>query len=534
MTSLAALSKFKNALTGMYTLGRALPTFFRARVTLSEAAQEVRAGIARRGETFLELARTEIYDRPASPYLRLLNLAGFRYPDLRAAVLRDGLEPTLTRLAAAGVYLTADEFKGKTDVVRGGCRFRVSAAVLRRHPAAPGLLVQTSGSSDRPVSTIASLGRLEFHVPAMAVFFSAHDFFVARHAFYDAVLPASGAMSNLLIYAKLGIAPDRWFARAIPAKNRLGPYYHAATTRLIAAMARRYGTGFPTPEFLDLDAIVGWLAVEGAEGHTCCLTTAASNAVRIAQLATQRAVSLRGTKFLVSGEPLTDAKREVITRSGAGVTCRYAFTDFGIAGFGCGNPGSADEVHVHQNVVAVVPHPEAFGGPQIHPLLFTSVDHRADRLLLNVANGDYGVLQSRNCGCALERVGLTLHLHRVRSYEKFTGEGMNYFYGDLLGFVERKLPAEFGGGPGDFQLVEEEDGDGRTRLTLRVDPKLGAMDEGRLLAHLRQELGRGAWANEFQARVWDQAGTLRVSREAPLASARGKILPLQLQKKRQS
>jgi hypothetical protein len=108
---------------------------------------------------------------------------------------------------------------------------------------------------------------------------------------------------------------------------------------------------------------------------------------------------------------------------------------------------------------------------------------------------------------------------------------MNYFYGDLLQFVERTLPAEFGGGPGDYQFVEEEDVAAQTRLTLRVDPKLGAIDEARLLARLRAELGRGAWSSEFQARVWDGAGTLRVAREPPTASARGKISPLQLRKK---
>jgi hypothetical protein len=524
-------SKVKNALTAMYTLGRALPDFFRARVALPQAVEDVRAAMARRAETFLDLARSEIYADPASPYLRLLRVAGCGYDDLRAQVLGNGLEAALASLARAGVYLTTEEFKGKKDVVRGGVSFRVSPAQLQRRRGAPGLLVQTSGTSDKPVTTVASLSRLEFHVPAMAVFFAAHDFFAARHAFYDAVLPASGAMSNVLIYAKLGIAPDRWFARAAPAKNRAGSYYHAFTTRLIAAMARRYGPGFAAPEFVEPEAILQWLAAERQAGRRCCVTTAASNAVRVARLAAEQGISLQGTKFLCSGEPLTEAKREIIARAGADATCRYAFTEFGIAGFGCGRPESVDEVHVHQNVLALVTHPEPLGGPAIHPFLFTTVDRRADRLLLNVANGDYGVLEQRSCGCALEKAGLMLHLRHIRSYEKFTGEGMNYFYGDLLSFVEATLPAEFGGGPGDFQLVEEEDAVGQTRLTLRVDPKLGPLDETKLRSRLRAELGRGAWGNEFQARTWDHAGTLRVMREAPLASARGKILPLQVQKK---
>jgi hypothetical protein len=107
---------------------------------------------------------------------------------------------------------------------------------------------------------------------------------------------------------------------------------------------------------------------------------------------------------------------------------------------------------------------------------------------------------------------------------------MNYFYGDLYELLEKVLPAEFGGGPGDYQLAEEEDESGQTRLTLRVDPRLGSVDETRLLACLQNGLARGSWGNEFQARVWEGAGTPRVRREPPVASARGKILPLQMRR----
>src|ERR1051326_2124848 len=162
-------SQVKNALLGVVHLGRALPGFFRRRVTLDAAVEEVRAGIARRGETFLEMARTEIYADPGHPYHRVLPIAGCEYGDLSAHVMKDGLDATLERLARAGVYLTADEFKGKKDVIRGGAAFRVSPERLQRRRGAAGLTVQTSGSSDRPMTTTMTLGRLEFHTPAMAV-----------------------------------------------------------------------------------------------------------------------------------------------------------------------------------------------------------------------------------------------------------------------------------------------------------------------------------------------------------------------------
>jgi hypothetical protein len=300
---------------------------------------------------------------------------------------------------------------------------------------------------------------------------------------------------------------------------------------VIVALGNLYGRGFPRPEFLDTKAIVHWISEQRGRGKTCCVTTATSNAARIARLALDMGVSLEGVKFLATGEPLTEAKREFIARAGASVTCRYAFTELGVAAFGCGNPLYTDEVHVHQNFATIVAHPNPLGdGSPIHPLLFTTVHPVADRLLLNVANGDYGTLEKRDCGCALEKAGLTLHLHHIRSYEKFTSEGMNYFYGDLHEFFQNTLPAEFGGGPGDYALVEAEDENGRTRLTLRVHPQVGAIDEQKILHRLRDELARGSWANEFQTRIWEGAGTLRIRREAPFAGSRGKILPLQIQK----
>ena len=124
-------------------------------------------------------------------------------------------------------------------------------------------------------------------------------------------------------------------------------------------------------------------------------------------------------------------------------------------------------------------------------------------------------------------MGLTLHLRHVRSYEKFTSEGMNYFYGDLYELFEKIFPAEFGSGPGDYQLVEE-DGNAQTRLTLLVHPEVGEFDEGKALARLREAFSNGSRGNRFMTGVWENAGTFRVKRQVPHASARGKILPLHI------
>lgn len=109
-----------------------------------------------------------------------------------------------------------------------------------------------------------------------------------------------------------------------------------------------------------------------------------------------------------------------------------------------------------------------------------------------------------------------------------TSEGMNYSGSDLFELLEHTIPSEFGGGPGDYQLVEEEDERGQTRLTLLIHPAVGELDEAKLLIRLQQGLACGSRNHGFISKVWQDAGTFRVKREVPYASARGKILPLHL------
>jgi hypothetical protein len=526
-------STVKEGLTGAYGLARALPAFFRETITVQQAEDEIRKALERREEIFLELARARIYGNPSSPYLKLLEIAGCELSDLQAQVHRHGLEQTLERLAGEGVYLTSDEFKGKNEVIRGGKSFRVLPGSFEPPDASPGFVLQTSGTTNKPVRSFMSLDWLRLRALAAAIYFSAHDLFSCSHAMYDAILPGAGGVNNLLIFAKLGVGADRWFARQIPVDNWLHGRYHYLITYLIVLLAKWFGPGFPRPDFIDIEdvhRIVHWVSEKRHAGIPCCITTAASNAARLARVAEELGTSLAGVKFNVSGEPLTDAKCEAIKQAGAAVTLRYSFGAGTTVGYGCGRPVYTDEIHVNTHMLALAPHPRslAVADTLVHPVLFTTLYSSAPSLLLNVENGDYAMFLRRDCGCALEKAGLTLHLHHIRSYEKFTSEGMNYFYGDLFEFFEKTLPSEFGGGPGDYQLVEEEDGTGQTRLTLVVRPDVGALDDAKILLRLQQRLAEGSSANRFQAGVWEKAGTLRLVRQAPHASPRGKILPLHI------
>jgi len=519
---------------GTVDLITALPGFFRDRITVKQAREELKRALDSREQRFLELARTEIYQRTTSPYLRLLKLAGCEFGDLQLSVHSHGLERTLERLAKEGVYLTSDEFKGKKEVVRGGDCFRVSPRDFEPLKPSAGFVAQSSGTTNRPVRSDISLDWLTLRALALAIFLSAHDLFSRSHAMYDAILPGAGGINNLLIYSKLGICADRWFARKIPNNTWLETQYHYFMTRMIVQMGRWYGPGFPKPELIDIadiPRIVRWVSEKRHEQKTCCVASAASSAVRIARVAQEMGESLEGLKFNVSGEPLTDSKREVMERVGATVTCRFSYGGSVQAGYGCANRVYTDEIHVNQHMVALICHPRPLADDDdspIHPLLGTTLYPSASRLLLNVGNGDFATLERRDCGCALGKAGLTLHLHHIRSYEKFTSEGMNYFYGDLYELFEKILPAEFGGGPGDYQLVEEEDSNSQTRVILLAHPAIGRLDEDRVLDRLRVALANGSRGNRFMTRVWESAGSFKVRREIPYASPRGKILPLHI------
>jgi hypothetical protein len=124
--------------------------------------------------------------------------------------------------------------------------------------------------------------------------------------------------------------------------------------------------------------------------------------------------------------------------------------------------------------------------------------------------------------------GLHAALHTIRSFEKLTTEGMNYFTTDIVELIENTIPSEFGGGSGDYQLIEEEDNSGQTRLTLLVHPNVSGLNEETLLFRLRQNLAERSRNNRFISKIWQNAGAFESGGKFPMP-ARGEILPLRRQ-----
>jgi hypothetical protein len=150
--------------------------------------------------------------------------------------------------------------------------------------------------------------------------------------------------------------------------------------------------------------------------------------------------------------------------------------------------------------------------------------------MLNVESDDYGVIERRSCGCPLESYGFTEHVRHIRSFRKLTGEGVTLVGSEMTRILEEMLPARFGGSPLDYQLLEEEDEAGFTRLSLLVSPKIRIEDEKEVIEVVLEALGRGSVAADMARAIWSQAKTLRVKRMEPIWTAQGKLMPLHMKR----
>lgn len=524
-----------------FTLPFAVRRFLRERPSPVDVRTRLKRELENREQRFLELLRTRVYAEPESPYKKLLDYAGCELGDIESSLNRTGLEETLKQLARSGVYLTPAEYKGRQDVERGGYSFRVRAQDLlppRRYGAAVGVN-RSSGTTDKPSSSVSSFDWWREESPAVGLFLDVHGLLSSRMAAYEPMLGSLAAgIAFVLMAARLGIPVDRWFARSVPTNNWLEGLYFRLTSHEIALAGRWFGPGFARPEVIpsgEIDRIVRWVEQGRKEGLTTCIRTVASNAARIARVADEIGASLEGCTFIASGEPVTTAKRRAIEKVGGAVTVLWGYWPIGTIGAGCARPAYGDEMHVFRHSLAVIEHPEpiieAVGEP-VHPLLFTTLYPSAAQLEINVSNGDHAVLSERQCGCPMHEAGLTLHAHNVGSFEKFTSEGLAFPFDDLYELLDTTLPDKFGGGVGDYQLVEEEGMSGQTHLTLLVDPSVGPIGESSLLDFLTAEFSGGSRSKRFMAGVWRDSGTLRIRREIPARTSRGKILPLRIAAKR--
>ena len=488
--------------------------------TSGDPVEAIRDQMRHREERFLGMARVAL-DRDF--YRELFTFAGCSYADLEHGVRRDGIRATLVRLAAAGVYVTHDEFRGRTDLVRGSLHIPWNAHSLD-NPAGRGSNPQsTSGSTGRTFATLVSNDYLRYREGHELLEVRALDSFSRPHVIVAPILPVSWPIRRQVIWHRLGIPTDRWFALAASES----PIAARAATRLMIAQTRLLGASARYPEHLprnDFTPVAECLARFRAQERPALVRTVPSIATRIAAAARDKGLDIAGSLFSVSGEPLTPSKRQAIERSGAEVYSFYGTTEFGHFGHPCRAMSDSDRVHLFEDSVMLVSHRP--NGAEQEGLFVTSLLPLAARILINVGVDDAAVIEPAACDCEYQRLGFTMQARGIFSYGKVTTQGTTIEAAALADLVELELPAKFGGAPGDFQLAEVE-GAAQSELLLRVTPRLRGADPALVGDYFREGLGR-IHGGAFSRRLWEFSAGLRVAVEEPVSTATGKVHPVRL------
>lgn len=511
-------------------LARRLPAFLRTRVTLEQARDQLRRQRDEREANFLDVASRGIYGHPASPYLPLLRAAGCELGDLRAMVRSRGLEGALSALREAGVYVSFEEFKGRVPIARNGVVVDTAPGTFDNPLSARLFTTQSSGSTGTPTRGSHDLDHILWTVAYRVISCHAHGVLGAPLGLWRCTPPVGSGTRHLLQSIVMGNVARRWFAPMGNDEVR-GDWRTRATTELVLRECRLLGYPVPSPEpvpFSRADVVARWAAETVAREGRCLIRTGLSMAMRAATAAEDEGFGLEGVTFMAGGEPPTPAKVARIRRTGARYVPHYGGSDMGLAGSGCANPVNESDVHFLDDCLAVLQVPQRLPGfdRDIDAFCFTTLLPTSGRLLLNVEIDDFGTIERRSCGCPFEELGYETHMWGIRSYRKLTGEGINLLDGEMVRILEEVLPGRYGGDPHDYQIHEQEDADGFTRLVLVVDPRVDLPDEPEVIAVVLDALGDRGLSADSAREHWRQGGSFRVERREPQWLERGKFPPL--------
>lgn len=513
----------------------ALRRFLREPMTLERARAIFQERLERRTENFIEILSTCIYDYPRSPYLKLLKHAGCELGDVRAMVKDKGLDGTLETLRAAGVYVLFNEFKGREPIVRKGLEIAVKASDFDNPRAKRAFAGATGGSTGLASAVYFDLDSVAAGAVSYMLTLDSHAALGLPLLQWMPILPGAGLFFILqMLY--LGQSAAAWYTQTGWRDSREWWKYSSAMLYLLACLYAS-GAHVPFPKVLrQSDGLVFARQLRDILDHQkqCLVQCSTSLSVRVCAAAEQAGFFLEGAVFRIGGEPLTPAKAEVIRGRGARVLVQYGGVDAGSIGLACANPLEVDEVHLNTSAYAMTTVNYALpeNGITVPVLNLTQLLPSASKILLNYQSDDYATSSERKCGCALEALGLTTHLHDVRSYSKLVGESVTLIGTEMVKILEQVLPARFGGSPLDFQIVEREDAAGLTRLILYIHPRLVIPDELQVTRVVLEALQVSSATADAARIIWQHAQTLRIERHEPIMTERGKFLPLYLERNR--
>jgi hypothetical protein len=515
--------------------------FLRETITVDQARALLEAALAGRQASFLRLAESGIYANPHSPYRRLLLHAGIELGDLKRLVEDSGLDVAMSQLYDAGVYLTYEEMFGRCSVKRGDLEFRISPADLDNPLLEAQYETRSSGSSGGAGSrAFTDLTLLAHEAAYFLLRLEAQRIPGYKVAMWGPAPPSLWGLGGCLRDARGGNMPIKWFTPvAIPTgADGLRSIFLLTYTSLVARLA---GQRLPWPEFVAPNqplTIARWLAEKKLRGTQVFISSSASGATRICLAARDSGLDISGTVFGVTGEPFTPAKASTLASVGARAYDAYGASELAIAGLGCGNPSSIDDMHLLTDKLFVQTREKKVDdfGATVPALVYTTLMTNTRKILLNAESGDYGKVEERECGCLIGAVGFTTHVMGLHGYDKLTSGGVTFIGSELYRLVEEVLPARFGGNSLDYQLAEEEDANGLPQVSIVISPRVGELNEADVVDAVLESL-RDYFQRErgpMMADEWRHGRTLRVVRREPFSAGGRKVVPLHILRQRQS
>ncbi len=483
--------------------------------------------VKNRESNFLAIAKG-VLANPRHPYSQLFEIAGCTFADLEAGVKRSGLEATLNALLKQGVYLTLDEFRCNTEIVRDGRHIPATMKDWDTSAAGGALEAHSSGSSSgKPQRTRYGLEYAKFGQAGGQLMI--HEFGgpdgLAIIVF--PILPTSTGISSCMGAARMGYHLERWFALGSSGRNL---HYKAITAALVARL-RLAGAKIPFPSYLeqgDFSPVAEFIARRKREGVRSSIMGMVSSITRIAAAAIDLGVDIRGTLALVTGESLTDIKRELIEAAGIEVFPSYAASDFGGIGVPCRQMNTGDRVHVAMASIALVSRPlqDAWCDEPVDSLHITSLLSFAPRTLINVEIGDTGVIEPAICDCEFSKLGYNLQVRDIAAISKIKGQGYALRVPKIVELLEEGLALRFGGRPGDYQLAEVE-GKAQTEMVLRIHPRAKVQSPEEVLQYFLAECRR-APGGSMTVLQWTESNGVRVEVVEPVLAASGKFRAIRL------
>lgn len=506
-----------------FRLALAFRQMSRNPVDAQSARRTIQADMARREERFLEVVDRLVWPFPRSPTRRLLGVFGIEPGDLRSLVHEDGLDGGLARLRDLGVYVSYAESRGECSARRGSASLDFDPGDFTNPACPPDVLVSTSGTRSAGVVS----GQSFEHIRRLAVGHAIrHELWGVRGAPTAIWRPAfpGGGLSGVLSHLCAGNPPQAWFSQIELNLRGTAGKKRVANRALVAASILTRGE-LPRPTYApvgDPRLPLAWLREALARAGRATCTGYASSWTHLATVAAERGISLEGTVMKMSGEPVTEGKVAAVEATGARVANSYGAVPDGILAISCPHAQAAEELHLMEHDHAVIGR-EIVGpdGMATQAVCVTSLSPWAPRVILNVENDDIADWQyDRPCDCLLGEMGMTTRLLHPRGVSKLATGGTTLPVAALQRLAEQNLPARFGGGPTDYQFVEEERM-GITGLTLRVDPRLGPMAAEEIVTSVRQGLA-ATEPGAMSAAIWSDS--LKVVRMPVIAGRSGKVL----------